>query len=106
MASLSGNPLLVTARRLPAADEREPATSKARGWAGSLRPAGRVIWAAMCSGLVHATLLIACQCWWIIPPRPSSNPLALDVSTIDRQPAVEAVDFEPELAAETAQQAH
>jgi hypothetical protein len=105
MASLSGNPLLATARRLPTADEREAATSKARGEARSMRPASRAFWAATISSLVHAMLMIACQWWWLIPPRPASVPVVLEASTVEREPAVESVDFAPELAAETAQQA-
>jgi len=67
-----------------------------------MRPASRAFWAATISSLVHAALLIACHCWWFIPQRPPSEPLVLDVSTVESRPVVQTIDFAPELAAESA----
>jgi hypothetical protein len=63
------------------------------------RRGGGILWAASISSFVHAALLIACQ-WWLLPPRAQPVRLALEASTVERSPEIEAVDFAPEIAAE------
>ena len=105
MASFSGNSWLPIARRLLVGD-RALLQRRAPGPDGGrlvrpLAPPGRSYWAASISGLVHATLLVAGQ-WWLLPPPPQRMPLALEVSTLSHAPAMEAIDFSPEVASESA----
>ena len=114
MASFSGNPSLPTAHRLPAPPRAEGCPLGAahtdadldhrgalRRWTQRIRRPGGAFWAASISSLVHAMLLIACQ-WWLLPPRAERTQLALEVSTIHRAAVVDAVDFAPTVAAESA----